>query len=84
MPGTGPSAAPDRVIVVELTASDATLLERVAAREIGTALDDQRRRTLRQVAELEAERSPHVLLIGTDGRSVVSTAERIVDLLYWG
>jgi hypothetical protein len=78
------AAAPDRLPLVELTASDATLMERVQAREVGSALDDQRKRTLRQAGELEAERSPDVLLIETDGRSVVSTAERIVGLLDWG
>jgi hypothetical protein len=78
------ATAPDRLTLVELTASEATLMERVQAREIGTGLDGQRRRTLRQAGELEAERSPRVLLIGTDGRSVVSTAERIVGLLDWG
>jgi hypothetical protein len=77
------ATAPDRLTLVELTASDATLMERVQAREIGTALDDQRKRTLRQVGELEAERSPQVLLVETDGRSVVSTAGRIVALLDW-
>ena len=74
----------DRLTLVELTASEATLMERVRGRELGSGLDDQRRRTLRQAGEIEAERSPDVLLIETDGRSVVSTAERIVGLLDWG
>jgi hypothetical protein len=77
------ATAADRLTLVELTASDATLMERVQGREIGSALDDQRMRTLRQAGELKAERSPDVLLIETDRRSVVSTAGRIVALLDW-
>jgi hypothetical protein len=74
----------DRLTLVELTASEATLMERVGRREIGSVLADQRGRTLRQAGELEAERSADVVVIETDNRSVSSTAERIVGLLGWG
>jgi gluconate kinase len=73
----------DRLTLVELTASEATLMERVGRRD-GSALADQRGRTLRQAGELEAERSPDVVVIETDSRSVSITAERIVGLLGWG
>lgn len=74
---------PERVTLVRLTASDATLAERVGRREIGSVRDDQLARTLRQARELDAGQPSDAHVIETDGKSVVWVAQRIVEMLGW-
>jgi len=73
----------DRLTLVRLTASDATLAERVGRREIGSVYDDQLDRTLRQSRELEAGGATDAHVIETDGRPLVWVAQRIVAMLGW-
>ena len=69
------------VTLVQLTASDATLAERVRRREIGTGGDAQLERTRRQLGEMEADAGVH--LISTDGRSVEEVARVVLELAGW-
>jgi hypothetical protein len=72
-----------RVTAVLLTASDMTARERLAQREIGTAL--QRHVDRSDVAARELDRlSPNwVHRVVTDGRTVADIATEIIDLTDW-
>jgi cytidylate kinase len=77
-------AIPDaRFTLVRLTASFATLADRIGRREIGSDRTSQLERTRRQLRRLDAERRPDVEVIRTDDADVVDTAARIVRLLGW-
>jgi predicted kinase len=73
----------DRLVLVQLAATDETLTARVGAREIGSVRDAQLTRTLRQARELESESSGATTVIETDGRPVVAVAKEIVAVLNW-
>jgi predicted kinase len=77
------ATAADRVVLVELTAPDAVLEERVARREVGSGGPSQLERTAMQAQRLAAERSPSAVLVQTSGRSVPALASEIVALLGW-
>jgi predicted kinase len=77
------ATAAERFTLVRLTASEATLMRRIAAREIGSALESQRTRTLQQVREMEAEVTGEAHLIETDDLSVVATAAEVIRLTGW-
>jgi hypothetical protein len=72
-----------RFTLVRLTASYATLAERIGRREIGSDHDGQLARTRRQLRRLDRERRPDVTVIETDGTSIVNTAARIIHLAGW-
>lgn len=73
-----------RVTAVLLTADDATARQRLARREIGTALEVHVERSDRAAREL-AEHSPEwVRRIATDGRPVPEIAAEIITLTGWG
>jgi hypothetical protein len=72
-----------RVTAVLLTADDGTARERLARREIGTALRHHVERSDRAAREL-AELSPdRVHRIATDGRPVAELAAEIIALTGW-
>ena len=73
----------DRMILIELTAPDAALQERVGRREIGSGGPSQLERTAAQAQRLAAERTPEAILVQTCGRSVPAIAAEIVALLGW-
>lgn len=66
---------------VLLTATDATTAERLAKREIGTALAEHIERSSVAAARLDAARD--VYRIVTDHRSVVDIASEILDAAGW-
>ena len=72
-----------RGIGVLLTASDETARTRLAAREIGSALDEHVERSARAARELEAQASGSVCRVSTDGRSVAEIARELVALTGW-
>jgi cytidylate kinase len=77
------ATAAQTLTLVRLTACDATLMERVRKREIGSRLESQLRRTLEQTRRLDAEGGGEAHVIDTDGLSVAATAARIAGLAGW-
>jgi predicted kinase len=77
------ATAADRVVLVELTAPDAILEERVVRREIGSGGPSQLERTAVQAQRLAAERSSNTTLVQTADRSVPAVASEILALLGW-
>ena len=75
---------PSRVTRVLLTASDETANERLAQREIGSALDLHIQRGAQRAVELERAAPSSVLRIRTDGRGVVEIAAEVVAATGWG
>ena len=73
----------DRVVLVELTAPDTILEERVVRREIGSGGPSQLERTAAQAQRLAADRSPDTVVVPTGDRSVPAVASEIVALLGW-
>ena len=72
-------AIPDaQFTCVRLLASDATLVERVHRRELGSDRDDQLERTRRQVVKLDADRRAGIAMIATDGRDLGDIAMEIL------
>jgi hypothetical protein len=72
-----------RVTAVLLTADDRTARQRLARREIGTALDLHVERSDRAARELEELSPAWVHRIATDGRPVADLATQIIDLTGW-
>jgi Mrp family chromosome partitioning ATPase len=74
-------AIPDAAITcIRLAASDATLVDRVDRREVGSGRDEQLERTRRQVAAIDADRREGVTVIDTDGLAVDESARRILAI----
>ena len=74
-------AIPDAAITcIRLAASDATLVDRVDRREIGSDRAGQLERTRRQVAAIDADRREGVTVIVTDGLAVEENARRILAM----
>jgi predicted kinase len=77
-------AVPDaRFTLVRLAASETTLRQRIAMREIGSARQAQVERTMRQLAELEGESNADVRTVETDGASVRATAANVLEHVGW-
>jgi hypothetical protein len=72
-----------RVTAVLLTASDATARQRLARREIGTALEPHVHRSDAAARELERLSPAWVHRVATDGRPVADIAAEIVALTGW-
>jgi hypothetical protein len=71
------------VIAVLLTASDVTARQRLAQREIGTALESHVNRSGIAARELEQLSPPWVHRVATDERPVADIAAEIVALTGW-
>lgn len=69
--------------VVRLLASDETLRQRVKTREIGTARDEQTRRTLAQAEALRQQKTGRAAVVQTDGRIPEEIAQEILGLIGW-
>src|SRR4051794_2250553 len=69
-----------RIIGVLLTSSDRTARERLARREIGTALDVHVERSDRAARELDAAVPDWVHRVHTDGRTVTDIATELIAL----
>ncbi|WP_131740684.1 AAA family ATPase [Actinomadura roseirufa] len=73
-------AVPDaEITTVRLVADEATLRDRIERREIGSAAEAQLRRTLDQLAQMQAADPPTVHRINTAGRTVTEVAAQIID-----
>jgi Mrp family chromosome partitioning ATPase len=68
------------ITCIRLAASDATLVDRVDRREVGSGRDEQLERTRRQVAAIDADRRGGVTVIDTDGLAVEESARRILAI----
>lgn len=68
---------------VLLTATDATVCERLGQREIGSALDRHLERSAAASAHLDATAPEWVHRVSTDGHSVQDIARSIVRLANW-
>ncbi|GGC81264.1 AAA family ATPase [Chelatococcus reniformis] len=78
------AAIPEAEIsVVRLRASEPTLLERLDQREIGSGLDDQVERTLRQARRMASEDTDGLIVVPTDGRRPPELAKSVLDRLGW-
>ena len=72
-----------RVVAVLLTADDTTARQRLAGREIGTALQQHVERSDRAARELEQVSPEWVHRVATDGRRVAEIAAEIIALTGW-
>jgi hypothetical protein len=66
--------------LVRLMASESTLADRIARREIGSGRELQLSRTRRQLAVLRADHQADVQLLHVDGTSVLALAKQVVAL----
>jgi hypothetical protein len=71
------------VTAVLLTADDATARQRLARREIGTALDRHIERSDLMARELDRTSPGWVHRVPTDGRPVAGIAAQIIALTNW-
>lgn len=72
-----------RVTAVLLTSSDATARERLAGREIGTALRQHIERSDAAARDLDGSVPAWVRRVATDGRTVADIAAEIIKLTTW-
>ncbi|MEU6768388.1 hypothetical protein ABZ916_38520 [Streptomyces sp. NPDC046853] len=72
-----------RVIRVLLTASDATVEERLTARELGSELQQQLRRSAFMARHLEEHAAEGTLRVATDGRQIKDIAADVVAATGW-
>ncbi|MFF1712532.1 hypothetical protein [Streptomyces sp. NPDC058268] len=72
-----------RIIRVLLTASDATVGERLTARERGSELEQQLRRSALMARRLEEHAADGTLRVATDGRRVQDIAADVVAATGW-
>jgi gluconate kinase len=68
---------------VLLTAGDAVVAERLAAREVGSALERHLRRSAQAAEHLEAQAGPDVVRVATDGRTVTEVAAEVLRVAGW-
>jgi len=68
---------------VLLTATDTSARERLAGREVGSALELHLRRSRQRAVELETESAVWVTRVPTDGRRVADIAGAIITLTGW-
>lgn len=72
-----------RIIRVLLTASDATVEERLAARELGSELEQQVRRSAHMARRLEEHAADGTRRVATDGRRIEDIAADVVAATGW-
>jgi ribose 1,5-bisphosphokinase PhnN len=69
--------------MVRLLASNDALLRRLEKREIGSSIEDQVRRTLRQANEIATLGSAGVIALQTDGKAPQELASELLDQIGW-
>jgi hypothetical protein len=69
--------------VVRLLASNDVLLRRLEKREIGSGIEDQVRRTLRQANEIATLGSAGVIELQTDGKAPQELASELLNQIGW-
>lgn len=72
-----------RIIRVLLTASDATVEERLTARELGSELEQQLRRSTYMARRLEEHAADGTRRVATDGRRIGDIAADVVAATGW-
>jgi ribose 1,5-bisphosphokinase PhnN len=78
------AAIPDaRISAVRLAATDATLLERLAQREIGSGVEEQAERSLRQAKRIAGQDQGDAVIVSTDGESPQGLAGEILRKVGW-
>jgi hypothetical protein len=68
---------------VLLTCSDATARQRLAQREVGSALDSHVERSAQMARRLDRGAPAWVHRVGTDGRTVADIAAEVISLTAW-
>jgi gluconate kinase len=77
-------AVPDaRLTIIRLVASEATLVDRIRRREIGSGFEAQLQRTRKQLLALEQDPATEASILATDGATIGGIAERIIDRSGW-
>ncbi|QKW09932.1 hypothetical protein HUT18_29495 [Streptomyces sp. NA04227] len=71
------------VVRVLLTASDATVGERLAGRELGSELEHELRSSARKARLLDQQTPVDAVRVATDGRSVVDIAREVTGATGW-
>lgn len=78
------AAIPDaRMTVVRLLGDDATLLERLARREIGAGAEEQEQRSLRQSQRMANQKMEGIIVVRTDDKSPQELAGAILREIGW-
>ncbi|MGX2996946.1 hypothetical protein JNUCC64_22205 [Streptomyces sp. JNUCC 64] len=72
-----------RIVRVLLTASDATVHERLTRREIGSELERELANSARKARLLEGGSDPDTVRVATDGRTVADIAREVVAATGW-
>lgn len=72
-----------RIIRILLTASDETVGERLAGRELGSRLERELRTSALKAPMLEARAPTGTIRVATDGRKVVDIAKDVADATGW-
>ena len=77
-------AIPDaEITVVRLLAGEATLLTRLAQREIGSGAQDQAQRTLKQARRMADQKSDGIICVQTDGETPQELARIVLRAVGW-
>jgi hypothetical protein len=79
----GAMGAGVRVVRVLLTASDATVADRLAGQELGSQLDRELAASARGARRLDEQASADSVRVATDGRSVGDIAAEVVAATGW-
>lgn len=72
-----------RFTIIRLIAEEATLLTRLAQREVGSGGADQAERTLRQARRMAEEKQDGIILVPTDGKGPQDLAQIVLAATGW-
>jgi predicted kinase len=78
------TAIPDaQITVVRVLATEATLMARLAQREIGSGANEQAHRSLQQARRMAGEGAQGVMVLRSDGKTPAELAEIILQKTGW-
>jgi DNA polymerase III delta prime subunit len=72
-----------RFTIVRLVATEATLVDRIRRREVGSGLEGQLERTHKQLTALEQDPPADASILPTDGATIGQIAQAIIDRSGW-
>lgn len=72
-----------RITVVRLMGEDATLMARLARREIGAGVHEQEKRSLRQSQRMASQKTDGIIVVCTDGKSPRELARAVLRKVGW-
>jgi ribose 1,5-bisphosphokinase PhnN len=72
-----------RVTAIRMTATEPTILARLAQREIGSGAEEQAQRSLRQARRMASEDTEGVFVVPTDGKMPDELAQIILREVGW-